>query len=287
MTDTATSILPPPWPTKKNWGAIIRAHNDAIKKTSATVTLDGAKSITLAMICAALGKPIPKHYELQNRKIGIRDHDTLLREYTEWNKSKNLLISDKAKSNEKTVRRFCNELNENHDHVCACLLEALNTGKVQSITNESPKIPTASPQPVVDEPFEEKPHLIPDTPKASDLAEPDLPERALCQISRILRDTQMARNLKSQYNNTCQLCGTSIAIPGGLFYSEAHHIKPLGGDHHGPDVASNIIIVCPNCHARLDYGAIPLALEDIHHQPGHEIDPVYVDYHNQKIFNQL
>lgn len=62
----------------------------------------------------------------------------------------------------------------------------------------------------------------------------------------------------------------------------AHHIKPLGGEHNGPDVRENILCVCPNHHALLDYGAIkldPMLLKGIERK--------YIDYHNEKIFGEV
>jgi hypothetical protein len=49
----------------------------------------------------------------------------------------------------------------------------------------------------------------------------------------------------------------------------AHHIQPLGRPHCGPDCIENLIVVCPNHHAMCDYGAIKLALTDLHVIAGH------------------
>ena len=63
----------------------------------------------------------------------------------------------------------------------------------------------------------------------------------------------------------------------------AHHIQPLGQPHNGPDVIGNIICVCPNHHAELDYGVSSLLLPSLRHSTGHNIDAKYTDYHNQII----
>jgi predicted restriction endonuclease len=68
----------------------------------------------------------------------------------------------------------------------------------------------------------------------------------------------LARQLKLLYENRCQICGESITLPNGTRYSEAHHVRPLGRPHHGPDVAGNILVLCPNHHVMLDYGVIAL-----------------------------
>ena len=74
------------------------------------------------------------------------------------------------------------------------------------------------------------------------------PERILVETYRILRDTELARKIKKLHKNECQLCGTTITLQDGTSYSEAHHICPLGTPHNGPDVAGNILVLCPNHH---------------------------------------
>jgi len=121
------------------------------------------------------------------------------------------------------------------------------------------------------------------TPTADDIGEPDLPERAMCQTYRILRDTALARRAKTLHRNRCQLCETEIPLPDGTSYSEAHHIRPLGNGHNGPDTLSNILVVCPNHHAMLDYGSIRLIFDEIRTTPEHVINPSYIEYHNEVI----
>jgi len=109
---------------------------------------------------------------------------------------------------------------------------------------------------------------------------PQPPARIEASISRIIRDTAMVRRLKSLYNNTCQICGTRLALTSGRGYSEGHHLRPLGSPHDGPDVSDNIIIVCPNCHALLDRCSLPLDTSHLRCHPDHRIGLGYVDYHN-------
>jgi|SRR5581483_7982162 len=125
-----------------------------------------------------------------------------------------------------------------------------------------------------------------ETPQAADLNEPPETIRTLCATYRILRDTQLARRIKLLHKNTCQICGCAILLPKGQTYAEAHHIKPLGKPHNGPDVAENIICVCPNHHVELDYGAIRLDQTKLRIQPGHRIGDEYIDYHNEFIFKR-
>lgn len=118
-------------------------------------------------------------------------------------------------------------------------------------------------------------------PEASDLADP--PVRTKTVTYRIVRDTIQARRLKELYQHECQLCGTTIQLSGGQRYSEAHHIRPLGGEHLGPDIAENTIVLCPNHHAMLDLGAIRLAADNITLRPGHGIAREFIQYHNSVI----
>lgn len=71
------------------------------------------------------------------------------------------------------------------------------------------------------------------------------PERKLQETYRILRDTKLARQIKLLNYHRCQLCDNLIVLTDGKNYSEAHHIKPLGRPHYGPDIAGNIIVLCP------------------------------------------
>ena len=122
------------------------------------------------------------------------------------------------------------------------------------------------------------------TPLASDVEEPSTPVRAKCETYRILRDTALAREIKMLHQNRCQLCDEVIHLPNSKTYSEAHHLKPLGHPHSGPDIAANIIVVCPNHHVECDYGAIKLELSGIRLHPKHHIGLEYIEYHNAHIF---
>ncbi len=111
----------------------------------------------------------------------------------------------------------------------------------------------------------------------------DAPERKDTSVSRIIRDSSLSARVKSINKNECQVCGTALAMPEGRRYSEAHHIQPLGKPHDGPDVADNMICVCPNHHALLDYGAIPLDISKLRFKEGHVIAEEFIRYHNEKI----
>ncbi|MFJ7135668.1 HNH endonuclease [Streptomyces fungicidicus] len=71
----------------------------------------------------------------------------------------------------------------------------------------------------------------------------------------------------------------------------------MGKPHHGPDVEPNILCLCPNCHVRLDIGAIAVdedwsviarselagagLLQKLAVRDGHRIHPEYLRYHRK------
>lgn len=145
---------------------------------------------------------------------------------------------------------------------------------------------------------------IKETRKASDLNEPvdySNPSRVWTQTYRILRDTNLSRSLKVLYDNTCQICGHRICTD--IFkYSEAHHIKPLGNPHNGPDTLDNLLVLCPNHHVEFDYGLIAIdhnlniihkdasntfVGEKIYIIDNHNINTYFLEYHIQIIYNKM
>lgn len=114
---------------------------------------------------------------------------------------------------------------------------------------------------------------------ASDITTP--PVRIDAVVSRIVRDTALTRNLKAKHDDRCQLCEKRLEFPEGRSYSEAHHLQPLGRPHNGPDTAANIIVLCPNCHALCDHGAVNLVRSVLRTVEGHEIGDDFLEYHNQ------
>ncbi|MBJ8007706.1 HNH endonuclease [Bacillus cereus] len=121
--------------------------------------------------------------------------------------------------------------------------------------------------------------------KAIDISTP--PEKVRTEVYRIIRDTNLTRDLKRLHNHTCQICGERLELSADKHYSEAHHIKPLGSPHNGPDIRENIIVLCPNHHALCDYGAIPLNYSTLKNVKVHNISKEFIDYHNNEIVNKV
>jgi len=124
------------------------------------------------------------------------------------------------------------------------------------------------------------------TPTSIDLAAPegqhedDQPRRRFTETYRILRDTALARTLKEIHDDCCQVCGETLELRDGARYSEAHHIKPLGRPHYGPDIEGNILVLCPNHHALCDLRAIELDLKGLSLHRDHKVEERFIDYHN-------
>jgi hypothetical protein len=149
-----------------------------------------------------------------------------------------------------------------------------------------PKSGTGTPLPPRDRAVRERPTSqdatqAPDYEfEAGDIAPP---ERVETRGQRVVRDTALVRRLKVLFNDECLRCRMRLEVGGGRAYSEGHHLRPLGQPHNGPDVASNVMIVCPNCHALLDVGSVPLSADDLWLKPGHRVATEYISNHNRLV----
>ena len=83
-------------------------------------------------------------------------------------------------------------------------------------------------------------------------------KRTETTVQRIVRDSKIAKKVKSIHNYSCQVCGLAIDTGVGL-YAEAAHIQPLGQPHCGPDIEENILCLCPNHHVMFDNGVFTIA----------------------------
>ena len=102
-------------------------------------------------------------------------------------------------------------------------------------------------------------------------------------INRIKRDAALVNKIKKLHDYKCQICNQTIELANGDSYAEVHHVQPLGGEHNGPDLMGNMLCVCPNHHVQLDYRAIKLELSKLRMLPGHSVEILFVDYHNELV----
>lgn len=106
--------------------------------------------------------------------------------------------------------------------------------------------------------------------------------RRIREVNTIQRNKKLVVNLKKLYENCCQICGLQLEISKDVYYSEVHHIRPLGNPHNGPDIKSNMLCVCPNHHVLLDMGSIEISLANLIIL-NHAVDQSCIDYHNNQI----
>ena len=130
----------------------------------------------------------------------------------------------------------------------------------------------------------------------SDEGEASLPAKyRMVRKKEFDRDYPEVNRLKKRYGFRCQVCQNTISLGGGKFYSEAHHLRPLGRQHKGPADIANVVILCPQHHAEfdfflfaiLDYKGKSRRLEHMLRDLGthenrlltnHKIGPEFVDY---------
>lgn len=102
------------------------------------------------------------------------------------------------------------------------------------------------------------------------------------------RISQPTIRLKRRYQHRCQICQIRLEIGPGRFYSEAHHIQPLGGVHQGLDREGNMMVLCPNHHAIFDCGGVRFVDGNQVEIEGevfrvylrHRLSPESIAYHN-------
>ncbi|MFJ2175725.1 MULTISPECIES: YDG/SRA domain-containing protein [unclassified Streptomyces] len=125
--------------------------------------------------------------------------------------------------------------------------------------------------------------------------------RRYIQQNRLVRDSSVARNIKSLHNNTCQICANRLVVsPTGEAYSEAAHIQAVGKPHFGKDISENVLCLCPNCHARFDRGALLITdsfevidsltqrfVSELKRVRGHEIGVEFIRKHRARWGDRL
>jgi putative restriction endonuclease len=125
------------------------------------------------------------------------------------------------------------------------------------------------------------------------LIEPDI-AYATSTISRRIRDTELTRQVKSLYDNGCQVCELTVPGVADRTYSEGAHVRPLGRPHLGADVLSNILCLCPNHHVQLDIGGMVILndftvaltkdlvpISELHFAKSHRLNADFARYHRE------
>lgn len=111
------------------------------------------------------------------------------------------------------------------------------------------------------------------------------------EVTRVVRDTKLSKEIKEKYDYKCQICQLSIdTTTAAGKYAEAAHIRPI--EYNGDDQRDNIICLCPNHHTMLDYGSISinddLSLVGTNGSltTNHTINRDNLRYHRENIFNE-
>lgn len=76
----------------------------------------------------------------------------------------------------------------------------------------------------------------------------------------VYRDRRIATLVCRAHDYQCQVCGLALETPAGLLLTPTTHIKSLAIPHKGPDVAENVLCLCPTHRVQLDLGI--LTIED-------------------------
>ena len=79
------------------------------------------------------------------------------------------------------------------------------------------------------------------------------PKTTTAKTKQFYRDSQVQAWVQEQSKGACEACESPAPFTksNGFPFLEIHHLKRLADG--GPDVISNAVAVCPNCHRRLHY----------------------------------
>ena len=86
------------------------------------------------------------------------------------------------------------------------------------------------------------------------------------------RNRKFTALLKAWYEGRCQVCGEQIADPAGTRRAvQVHHLEQWDGDRS--DRLDNVIVVCPNDHARFELGLYVWTTDGLGVWNGQEWEP--------------
>ena len=87
-----------------------------------------------------------------------------------------------------------------------------------------------------------------------------IPKTKIVMVKQKQRDAGKVKKLKKFYQHKCQVCLDRIQIGNQKYYSEVHHLRPVGKED-GEDDLPNMMVVCPNHHKAFEYCAIRISLD--------------------------
>jgi predicted restriction endonuclease len=115
----------------------------------------------------------------------------------------------------------------------------------------------------------------------------------------IYGDRRIADEVKRAHNHECQVCGVALQTPAGFRFADSFYLKSLARPHRGPDIAGNILCVCPTHRVQLELGAITIddnldvideitgeRFEQLEVNSKHRIDVDCLRYH-RRLYHQL
>lgn len=85
------------------------------------------------------------------------------------------------------------------------------------------------------------------------------PEQVFTELSRYVRDPEVIAWVLLRAGGHCEACRGAAPFlrSDGSPFLEVHHLRPLS--EGGPDVVTNVVAVCPNCHRRLHHSSDRIA----------------------------
>ena len=79
------------------------------------------------------------------------------------------------------------------------------------------------------------------------------------QTTKLIRDELIREASKIIANYTCRACGKETFLDkNDNNFVESHHIIGYNDTEDGPDVLQNLIVLCPNCHAKLHFAKVDI-----------------------------
>jgi predicted restriction endonuclease len=112
--------------------------------------------------------------------------------------------------------------------------------------------------------------------------------------SGVYRDRRVSDRVIGWHDFECQVCGKFLEAPYGRRYARALHIQGLGLPHNGPDVAENILCLCPNHCVLFELGSLVIndefhvidvvadeVVDDLRMVKDHRVGLEYIRYHRK------